>query len=151
MAVAEEIPLDVSAVRMDVTLPCDARFHPMLEKIAAKAVAYFGYTGAEAAALCAAVASATTGVLTHPDGASYTSLALNYRTENDALTIQVRYLVETSTGGAAAGAGIERILNDGGDGVTPIDAMRQATARVEIGEVDGAECCTLVTPLPGQP
>ena len=141
MAVSDDAGPDLSAVRFEVTLPCDARFRTMHDCVVARLAACLGC--AEADAATRAVSLATSGVLDHPAGSVYSSVTITFTTGAGALTIRVRYLVEP---GAPATA-VERILSEGGRDA-PLAVLRRLASRVEIGRVDGDECCTLVTPLP---
>ena len=148
MAVSEDEPLDTSAIRLDVTVPSDARFRPMLDAIASKTVAYLGYVAGDAAAVMGVVEHVTTGVLQHAGGVPYTSLALSFATGAGEMVIRVRYLVETTDAPAATGGGIEQILREPGDNGAPIDEIRRVMTRVEFGHDDGAEYCALAKTLP---
>ena len=145
MAVSDDARPDLSAVRFEVTLPCDARFRTMHDCVVARLAACLGC--AEADAATRAVSLATSGVLDHPAGSVYSSVTITFTTGAGALTIRVRYLVEPGTPAMALVPAVERILSEGGRDA-PLAVLRRLASRVEIGRVDGDECCTLVTPLP---
>ena len=86
-------------------------------------------------------------MLDHAEGAAYSSLMITFTIGAGMLTIRVRYLVDPDAPGSPRGPAIERILSDGGRDA-PIAVLRRFAGRVEFGRVEGAECCTLVTPLP---
>lgn len=134
-------------MRLEVTLPCDERFRPLMDQLAGKLVAGFGYTATEADGVVRALAHATTGVAARADESDCTSLAMTFTSAGGALTIRVRYLVDGTAACAGTRTSIARLLAAGGDDA-PLAAMRRVVNRVELGEVDGVECCTLVTPLP---
>lgn len=147
MTVPDDAGRDAGAVRLEVTLPCDERFRPLMDRLAGKLVACFGYGATEADGVTLALAHATSGVAACAGACACTSMTMTFTSAGGALTIRVRYLVEPSSACAAAGASIARLLATGGD-EAPLAAMRRVVSRVEMGEVDGVECCTLVTPLP---
>ena len=145
MAVSDDAGADLSAVRLEVTLPCDARFRAMRDCAVARLTACLGYH--ETDAVTRAVTLAASGVLDHAAGAVYSSVMITFTTGAGVLTIRLRYLVDPGALGPAPGPAIERILSDGGR-EAPLAVMRRLAGRVEFGLVDGAECCTLVAPLP---
>ena len=136
---------DAGAVRFEVTLPCDARFRAMRDCIVERLTASLGYE--EADALTRAVILAASGVLDHADGAVYSSVMITFTVGAGVLTTRVRYLVESGAPGTASEPAVERILSGGGRDA-PLVVLRRLAGRVEVGRVGGAECCTLVTPLP---
>lgn len=136
---------DPSVVRFEVILPCDARFRAMRDCVVARLTACLGY--AEADAVTRAATLAASGVLDHAAGAVYSSVMMTFTSGAGVLTIRLRYLVEPGARGTLPGPAVERILGDGGRDA-PLTVLRRLTDRVEFGQVDGAECCTLVTPLP---
>ena len=145
MAVAEDAAADPGAVRFEVILPCDARFRAMRDCVVARLTASVGYD--EAHAVTRAITLAASGVLDHAEGAAYSSLMITFVAGGGILTIRVRYLVDPGAPGSTPGPVVERLLSDGGRDA-PLAVLRRLAGRVEIGRVDGAECCTLVTPLP---
>ncbi len=145
MTVSDAARPEVGAVRCEVTLPCDARFRALCACVVERSAACLGC--AEPGAVTRAVTLATSGVLDHPAGSVYASVMITFTTGAGVLTIQVRFLLDPDAAGTASGPTVERILSDGG-GDAPLAVMRRLATRVEIGRADGAECCTLVTPLP---
>lgn len=145
MAVADDAAVEPGVVRFEVTLPCDARFRAMRDGVVARLTASVGY--GEGHAVTRAVTLAASGVLDHAEGAAYSSLMMTFVAGGGILTIRVRYLVDPGAPGSSPGPAIERILSDGGSDA-PLAVMRRLAGRVELGRVEGAECCTLVTPLP---
>lgn len=144
---ADDAQPEGDAVRLEVTLPCDERFRPLMDKLAGKLVAGFGYTESEADGVARALAHATSAVAARAGESDCTSLAMTFTSAGGALTIRVRYLVDGAGACASTGASVARLLAAGGEDA-PLAAMRRAVSRAEVGEVDGVECCTLVTPLP---
>ena len=145
MAVPDDAGADPGAVRFEVTLPCDARFRELRDCVVPRLTACLGYDAADA--LTRAVTLATSGVLDHADGAVYSSVMITFSAGGGVLTTRVQYRAEAGAPGAAPGPAVERILSDGGRDA-PLAVLRRLAGRVEFGRVDGAESCTLVTPLP---
>ena len=145
MAVSEDAGVEPGAVRFEVTLPCDARFQPLRDCVVPRLTGYLGCD--ETDAVTRAVTLAVSAVLEHADGSVYSSVAIAFNTGEGVLTTRVRFIAEPDAPGAASAAVIERILNDGGSDA-PLAVLRRLARRVEFGRVDGAECCTLVMPLP---
>ncbi len=145
MAVAEDAAAEPGAVQFEVTLPCDARFRAMRDCVVARLTAAVGYD--EAHAVTRAVTLAASGVLDHAEGAAYSSLVITFVAGGGILTIRVRYLVDPGAPRSSPGPAIERILSDG-DRDAPLAVLRRLAGQVELGRVEGAECCTLITPLP---
>ena len=145
MSVPGDAGPDVDAVRCDVTLPCDARFRALRSCVVEHLTACLGCADADAVAR--AVTLATSGVLDHPGGSVYSSVTIAFSTGGGVLTIRVRYLLGPGAPVAPPRPAVERILSEGG-GEAPLARMRRLASRVEFGRVDGAECCTLVAPLP---
>ena len=107
--------------------------------------AWLGYD--EGDAVTRAVTLATSGVLDHTEGSVYSSVMITFSTGAGFLTTRVRYFAEPGARATAPEPAIERILSDGGRDA-PLARLRRLAHRVEFGHVDGAECCTLVAPLP---
>lgn len=145
MAVAEDAAAEPGAVRVEVTLPCDTRFRAMRDCVVARLTASVGYD--EAHAVTRAVTLAASGVLDHAEGAAYSSLVITFVAGGGTLTIRVRYLVDPGAPGSPSRPAVERILSDGGRDA-PLAVLRRLAGRVEFGRMEGAECCTLITPLP---
>lgn len=145
MAVDEDAATESGAVQFEVTLPCDAQFRAMRESVVARLTASVGYE--EAHAVTRAITLAASDVLDHAEGAAYSSVMITFVACGGTLTIRVRYFVDPGAPGLPPGRAIERILSDGGSDA-PAAVLRRLAGRVEFGRVEGAECCTLVTPLP---
>ncbi len=145
MAVSDDAGADPGAFRFEVTLPCDERFRSLRDCVVPRLTACLGYD--EADAVTRAVALAASGVLDRAGGGAYSSVMITFSARGGVLTTCVRYVAETGPPGAAPVRAVERILSDEGRDA-PLAALRRLAGRVEFGRVDGAECCTLVTPLP---
>ena len=145
MAVSDDATEDPGAVRCELTLPCDARFRALRERVVERLAASLGCAEAEAAGRAATLA--TSGLADHPAGSAYSRVTMTFTAGGGVITIHVRYLVDPGAAETAPGPGIESILSEGGSDA-PLAVMRRLASRVEFGRVDGVECCTLVAPLP---
>jgi len=100
----------MSSLRLDVTLPCHARYLPMLRQLTVQAVDYLGYHEASRDEVVQAVELATVGVF-GPDG-PYRDVEVRLATTETEMVVRIRYL------GAAAGvsgpAPIEHLLSQSG-------------------------------------
>lgn len=130
-----------ASIRLEITLPCDPRFRSMVGQVVDRLVAAVGGPADAASDVTAAMREATTGVLARAGDAACRSLAVSLIRDGSALTVRVRYV------GARGGGAVARILADRADDA-PVPAMRRAVGRVEVADVDGAACCTLVVPFP---
>ena len=144
-------PLDAKSIRLELTVPCDTRFRPVLMGICERMVAYVGFAGAEAAELAETIAHATDGVLDHDEAPEYTSLDVTFATNDAEIEIRVRYLCEEENGHAPDRPGIERLLSRRRDSEAPLDLIQRVMPRVEFGRDNGVEFCTLSKPLPEEP
>ena len=129
-----------ASVRMEITLPCDPRFRSMLDQLVDRLVATVGGPADAASDVTAAMREATTGVLARAADTSCTSLALSLVRDDCALTVRVRYV------GAGKRSGVARVLADRADEAA-VPVLRRAAGRVEVADVDGAPCCTLIFPV----
>ncbi len=129
-----------ASIRMELTLPCDPRFRPMLDQVVDRLVATAGGLADAAPDVKAAMREATTGVLARAGDAGCTSLTISLVRERSALTVRVRYV------GARKGSGVARVLADRAD-MAAVPVLRRAAGRVEVDDVGGAPCCTLIFPV----
>ena len=141
-------PLDKTSIRFDLTVPCDARFGPMLDQFASRLIAYLGYTASDAATLTRAVTRATERVLTGAAGSPYSSLDVSFQTSDT--EIQIRICCRQGPDGPrdAEGTDIERVLREGGEDDPPLDFIQHVMTRVEFAREDGVDVCTLARTLP---
>ena len=89
---ADDKPLDARAIRLEVTVPCDERFRPVLGVLCARMARYVGYGDVQAEELASAVVHATDGVLEHEESPQYTSLDVTIATSSSEIEFRVRYL-----------------------------------------------------------
>ena len=141
---ADETPLDARNIRLELTLPCDERFRPVLRVICHRIIRYVGYPEPQAAEIASAVVHATDGVLEHQESPEYTSLAVTVATSTRDIEFRIRYLCGVSD----TGPGVESLLSQRRGSEVPLDAMRRVMRGVEFGSSDGVEYCVLNQLLP---
>ena len=141
---ADETPLDARNIRLELTVPCDERFRPVLSVICQRIIRYIGYPEPQASDIASAVVHATDGVLEHEESPEYTNLVLTVATTTRELEFRIRYLCDSRE----AGVGIESLLSQRRGDEAPVDAMRRVMRGVEFGSADGVEYCVLNQLLP---
>jgi hypothetical protein len=138
----------MSSLRLDVTLPCHARYLPMLRQLTVRAVDYLGYYEASRDEVVQAVDLATVGVF-NPEG-PYRDVEVRLATTETDMVVRIRYL------GAATGAvgpvPIEHPLSQADGDDSPMARLQRAMTGVAMGREpgDGAvDYCELTRSLPG--
>ena len=90
----DERPLDPNSIRLDLTVPCDTRFRPVLVTISERMAEYLGFSGSKANALAASIAEDVDGVLDHHEAPTYSSVEVTFATTDTEIVIQCHYLSE---------------------------------------------------------
>ena len=144
----EEKPLDAKSMRLELKVPYDTRFRPVLAGICERMAAHLGFTGAEATELAETIAHTTDGVLDHDEAPDYTSLDVTFATNDAEIEIRVRYLCEGENSHATDRPGIERLLSRRRNDEAPLDLIQRVMRCVEFGRDNGVEFCTLSKRLP---
>ena len=146
-----EVQAPMSSLSLDVTVPCEARYLPILWQLAQRTVDYLGYHESLRDEMVRTIEHAMHGVFA-TDERVYTDIELKLATTAKEMLVCIRYL-----GGAARGDGmttIEQLLSrpDGPDSdVVPLDQLRRAMKTVVLGResgADGADFCELTRELP---
>ena len=137
---ADDKPLDTRSLRLDLTVPCDERFRPVLSQMCEQMARYVGYRDHELAELAAAVVRAADGALAHAEAPAYRSLAGTILTSVSEIEFRVRYHGENPSGERGA---IERMLSHRQGDDAPLEAMQRVMRRVEFGLDEGVEFCAL--------
>ena len=88
----DEKPLDPKSIRLDLTVPCDARFRPVLTVITERMAEYLGFPEPEANALTASLIDEANGVLDHDEAPSYSSVEVTFATSDTEIAIQLHCL-----------------------------------------------------------
>ncbi len=147
---AEDKLGETKAIRLELSLPCDVRFRPVLAAMSEKMAEYVGFAKSEATEIAETVVCATDGVFDDDAPSAYSTLDVTFSTNDQEMEIRVRYVCEGTAGGDAGGLGIERLLSQRGESDAPLDVMQRVMGRVEFGRDAGAEVCTLAKLLPRQ-
>jgi len=141
----------MSSLSLDVTVPCDARYLPMLRQLAQRTVDYIGYHEALREEVVGIIGQAMLGAV-KADTTGYTAIELRLATTASDMQVRIRYLgAPADRVGATA---IERLLETpDADGV-PIERLRRGMNTVVLGREpggDGADFCELTRALPEDP
>ena len=136
---------DSKAIRLELSVPCDARFRQVLAAMSEKMASYVGYAANEATEVAEILTRATDGVCRAEGGAAYTAFDVTFATSDETMEIQVRYICAEAH---PAGQGIEHLLSQGGDQDAPLALMQRSMHTVEFGHDEGVEFCTLTKLLP---
>lgn len=138
----------MSSLRLDVTLPCHARYLPMLRQLTGRAVEYLGYRETSREEVLQAVDLATASVF-DPDG-PYDDVEVRLVTTEADMVVRVRYLGAAS--GASGPTPIESLLSQSDGAESPLARLQRAMSDVVFGRESGddaADYCELTRPLPG--
>ena len=149
-----EIQAPMSCLSLAVTVPCEARYLPILRQLAQRTVGYIGYHAPLRDEVVQTIEHAMHGVF-EPGETVYTDIELQLTTTADAMLVRIRYLGAPARRDGATT--IEQLLSrpdgpDGPDGdVVPLDQLRRAMKTVVLGResgADGADFCELTRALP---
>lgn len=139
----------MSSLCLDVTLPCEPRYLPMLRLLAARTIEYIGYDRQSRDALVATLDSAIRGVFGE-EADRYRAITLRFATSDHDMLIHIRYLGAPCDDRGPAR--IEDLLSRGAAGATPLERLRRDMTTVTVGREtgdDAAEFCNLTKTLPG--
>ena len=146
-----QVQVPMSSLRVDVTVPCDVRYLPMLRQLAKRTVDYIGYHESLGEEVVGTIDHAVHGVFETAQNA-YTDIELQLSTTENDMLVRIRYLgaSERSDGPTA----IEQLLSrpDGDD--IPLERLRLAMKTVVLGRESGtagADFCELTRELPEDP
>ncbi len=140
----------MSSLRLDVTLPCEARYLPMLRQLTVRTVDYLGYHESLRDEVVRAIELAVNGVF--GAGGAYRDVEVQLGTSETDMLVRIRYL-----GASAGGAGptpIEQLLSQADGDDSPITQLRRAMKAVVVGRESGddaADYCELTKALPEDP
>ena len=144
-----ERPSDSAAsIGLNVTLPCEARYLPILRRLAARAADHLGYRSTQRDDLVCAIEQAVVRVF-EPGAAAYTHIELGMAASGRDMQVRIRYLgASVSRDGAPI---IERLLSRSGPDGVPLERLRRSMGTVVLGrgpDDDGADFCELTRALP---
>ena len=132
----------MTALSLDVMVPCDERYLPMLQQLAVRAVDYFAFSEDVRASLAQAIDCAMAGA----PGSDYANVGILMTTAGGDLRLRVRYL-----GGPGGDGALESLLSQTVSGTSPLEQLRSGAVAVALGREDthgAAEFCELTQPLP---
>ena len=145
-----ENPTPMSLLSLDVRVPCDGRYLPMLRQLAERTVEYIGYHEALRAEVVETIDQAVHGVF-ETDEPAYAAVELRLATTADDMLVRIRYL-----GAPIAAEGqpaIERLLSRLDGDEAPLARLRRNMKTVVVGRepgTDGADFCELTCRLPDE-
>ena len=85
-------PAGGGPLRLELTVPCDRRFRPLLEIMCERMASYVGYPRVEARTVAEAVARATAGAFGASGPQAHASLSLSFATSDREMEIRVRHV-----------------------------------------------------------
>ncbi len=139
----------MSSLCLDVTLPCEPRYLPMLRRLAERTIDYIGYDRESRDALAGTLDSAIRSVF-GDDADRYRAITLRFATTDHDMLVHIRCLgAPPDERGAAS---IEDLLSRGAAGASPLEHLRRDMTTVAVGREtgdDAAEFCDLTKTLPG--
>ena len=137
-----------ASIGLSVTLPCEARYLPVLRRLAEHTADHLGYRTTHRDDVVCAIEQAVAGVF-EPGGAAYTHVELRLAAEGQDMQVRIRYLGAPPPGDGAPA--IEQLLSRGGPDGAPLERLRRSMRTVVVGrgpEDDGADFCELTRALP---
>ena len=144
---ADEMLQGSTALRLELTVPCDPGFRDLLAAISRRAAAYIGYADADADVVARTVLQATGGLLGRDAPTAYATLDLIFATSDREMEILLRY-VRKKRQVSPDERDMQQVLCRGGERGAPIDAMRHVMESVELGRRAGVEFCRMTRQLP---
>ena len=143
-----ERPGSTVSIGLNVTLPCETRYLPVLRQLAERTADYLGYRTTHRDDVVCAIEQAVLRVF-EPGGAAYTHVELRMAASGRDMQVRIRYLgASRPRGGAPI---IEQLLSRSGPDGVPLDLLRRSMRTVVLGqgpEDDGADFCELTRALP---
>ena len=137
-----------ASIGLNVTLPCEARYLPLLRQLAEQAAEYLGYRTPHRDEVVGAIEQAVLRVF-EPGDAAYTHVELRLAASGRNMQVRIRYLgASPPRDGAPV---IERLLSRSGPDGVPLEQLRRSMRTVVLGrgpDDDGADFCELTRALP---
>ena len=148
MGKTERASDSAASIGLNVTLPCEARYLPILRQLAAQAADHLGYRSTQRDDFVCAIEQAVVRVF-EPGAAAYTHVELRMAASGRDMQVRIRYLgASVPRDGAPI---IERLLSRSGPDGVPLERLRRSMGTVVVGrgpEDDGADFCELTRALP---
>lgn len=143
-----ERPTAAASIALDVTLPCEARYVPILRRLAERTAEHLGYRTTCRDDVVCAIEQAVRRVF-EPGDSPYTHVELRLAARGRDMLVRIRYLgAARPRGGAPV---IEQLLSRAGPDGVPLDRLRRSMRTVVLGrgtEDDDADFCELTRALP---
>ena len=142
---SDEQQLPMSALCLDVTLPCEVRYLQVLNRLAERAVDYTGYDKVVREEMLHVVEAAVRRVL---DSGTYQKVGFRLATTDSDLLIRIRCFHAVSVEGPVS---IEELLSEADPDEPPGGRLRQVMNTVTFGceqSEKGADFCELTKALP---
>ncbi len=140
-------PDSTTSIGLNVTLPCEARYLPMVRQLAEQTADYLGYRIPHRDEVVGAIEQAVLRVF-ESGGAAYTHVELHMAASGRNMRVLIRYL--GASGSRAGASAIERLLSRSGPDGVPIEQLRRSMRTVVLGRGpgDGVDFCELTRTLP---
>jgi hypothetical protein len=90
----DEKPLDPKSIRLDLTVPCDARFRPVRTIISERMAEYLEFPESEARALAASLLDEANEILERDEAPPYNCVEVTFATSDTEIAIQLHCLCE---------------------------------------------------------
>ncbi len=146
-----ERPGSTTSIGLSVTLPCEARYLPILRQLAARTADHLGYRTTHRDDVVRAIEQAVLRVF-EPGDTAYTHVELRLAANGRDMQVRIRYLgASVSQDGATI---IEQLLSRPGPDGVPLDRLRRSMRTVVLGRGpadEGADFCELTRALPEVP
>lgn len=135
-----------ASIGLNVTLPCEARYLPILRRLAERTADYLGYRTPHRDDVVCAIEQAVLRVF-EPGDAAYTHVELRMAASGRNMQVRIRYFgASPPRDGAPA---IERLLSRSGPDGVPLERLRGSMRTVVLGRgPDGPDFCELTRALP---
>ena len=143
-----ERPDSTASIGFNVTLPCEARYLPILRQLAERTADHLGYRTSHRDDVVCAIEQAVFRVF-EPGDTAYTHVELRLAASGRDMQVRIRYLgASRARDGAPI---IEQLLSRSGPDGVPLDRLRRTMRTVVLGrgpEDDAADFCELTRALP---
>ena len=137
-----------ASIGLSVRLPCEARYLPVLRRLAERTADHLGYRTPHRDDVVCAIEQAVLRVF-EPGDAAYTHVELRMAASGRHMQVRIRYLgASLPSGGPPV---IERLLSRSGPDGVPLERLRRSMRTVVLGrgpDDDGADFCELTRALP---
>ena len=140
----------MSSLSLDVTVPCEARYLPLLRQLTQRTVELIGYRESLGEEVVQTIDHAVLGAF--EDVQVYTNVEIQLATTETCMRVRVRYLGAVAR--AEGPTAIEQRLSRPNGDEVPLDRLRRTMKTVVLGRESGtagADFCELTRELPEDP